>query len=57
VSEVVSQLQLQAELLPLPEDRLLTFVEGAQVRVGVGGAALAWLGVMEFVCACVHLSL
>lgn len=31
VSELVSQLQLAAELLPLPEDRLLTFVEGAQV--------------------------
>lgn len=31
VSELVSQLQLAAEALPLPEDRLLTFVEGAQV--------------------------
>ncbi len=30
-SEVVSQLLLAAEGLSLPEDRLLTFVEGAQV--------------------------
>lgn len=34
---MVSQLQLAAEGLPLPEDRLLTFVEGAQVCVQAGG--------------------
>jgi hypothetical protein len=31
VSDIVSGLLLAAELLPLAEDRLLTFVEGAQV--------------------------
>lgn len=36
VSEIVSGLQLAAEVLPLPEDRLLTFVEGAQVLGLVG---------------------
>ncbi|KAL4423746.1 hypothetical protein ABPG75_001047 [Micractinium tetrahymenae] len=38
VSEIVSVLQLAAEVLPLPEDRLLTFVEGAQVLGLVGSA-------------------
>lgn len=36
VSDIVTGLQLAAELLPLPEDRLLTFVEGAQVGAGRG---------------------
>ncbi len=31
VSEVVTSLQMSAELLQLPEDRLITLVEGAQV--------------------------
>lgn len=31
VSDIVTGLQLTAEVLPLPEDQLLTFVEGAQV--------------------------
>ena len=35
VSDIVNGLQQLAEVLPLPEDRLLAFVEGAQVG-GVG---------------------
>ena len=40
---MVSALQLAAEALPLPEDRLLTFVEGAQVGPRMRGLACSWL--------------
>jgi hypothetical protein len=53
VSDVVSGLQVAAESLPLPEDRLLTFVEGAQVGADCFGClkcqarlACCWPGIM-----------